>query len=291
MKNSGLILESGGLRGVFTSGILDYLMEKEIEFPYIIGVSMGALNAASYVSKQKGRSFRVPFTHLNNPKYLSFSNFIREGSYFGLDFIFNKIVYELDPFDFETFENSNQKFISVAANCSTGEACYFDKDDLNREDNIRALMATSSLPFISKMIEVEGEKYLDGGIIDAIPLEKALKDNIQKPIVVLTRPYGYRKKTSGVLLSKFIYRKYPKVQNMIINKAYNYNRQMQLIESLEKENKIFVIRPERPIEMGRTEKNLEKLQKAYDFGYETMKKNENSLRKWLNNQEKSLARS
>lgn len=281
MKNSGLVLEGGGLRGVFTSGILDYLMEKEIEFPYIIGVSMGALNAASYVSKQKGRSFRVPYTHLNNPKYLSFTNFIKEGSYFGLDFIFNKIVYELDPFDFETFENSNQKFISVAANCSTGEAEYFDKNSLNRENNIRALMATSSLPFISKMIKVKENQYLDGGIIDAIPIEKALKDNIQKPIVILTRPYGYRKKTSGIILSKIIYKNYPQVKNMIKNKAINYNRQMELIEQLEKENKIFVIRPEKPIEMGRTEKNLEKLQKAYDFGYETMKKNEDKMKKWL----------
>lgn len=281
MKNSGLVLEGGGLRGVFTSGVLDYLMEKEIEFPYIIGVSMGALNAASYVSKQKGRSFRVPYNHLNNPKYLSFSNFIKEGSYFGLDFIFNKIVYELDPFDFESFENSNQKFISVAANCSTGEAEYFDKNSLNRENNIRALMATSSLPFISKMIKVNENQYLDGGIIDAIPIEKALKDNIQKPIVILTRPYGYRKKTSGVFLSKIVYKKYPQVQKMIKNKANNYNRQMELIEDLEKENKIFVIRPERPIEMGRTEKNLEKLQNAYDFGYKTMKQNEDRLRKWL----------
>lgn len=281
MKNSGLVLEGGGLRGVFTSGILDYLMEREIEFPYIIGVSMGALNAASYVSKQKGRSFRVPYTHLNNPKYLSFTNFIKEGSYFGLDFIFNKIVYELDPFDFETFENSNQKFISVAANCSTGEAEYFDKNSLNRENNIRALMATSSLPFISKMIKVKENQYLDGGIIDAIPIEKALKDNIQKPIVILTRPYGYRKKTSGIILSKIIYKNYPQVKNMIKNKAINYNRQMELIEQLEKENKIFVIRPEKPIEMGRTEKNLEKLQKAYDFGYETMKKNEDRMKKWL----------
>ena len=282
MKDSGLVLEGGGLRGVFSAGVLDYLMEKNIEFPYIIGVSMGALNAASYVSKQPGRSFRVPYNHLNNPKYLSLGNFIREGSYFGLDFIFNKIVYELDPFDFETFEKSEQKFISVAADCSSGTAHYFDKDNLNREDNIKALMATSSLPFISKMISVKNEQFLDGGIIDAIPIEKAIEDKIKNPVIILTRPFGYRKKSSGLLLSKLVYKKYPKVQEMIKNKAYNYNKTMDLIEKLEKENRVFVIRPNSPIQMGRTEKNLEKLQNAYDFGYDTIKNREKELLEWLN---------
>lgn len=281
MKDSGLVLEGGGLRGVFSSGVLDYMMDKNIEFPYVIGVSMGALNAASYVSKQPGRSFRVPYNHLKNPRYLSLGNFIREGSYFGLDFIFNKIVYELDPFDFETFEKSEQKFIAVAAHCTKGTAHYFDKNSLDREDNIRALMATSSLPFISKMINVQEEKFLDGGIIDAIPIEKAIEDKILKPVIILTRPFGYRKKTSGVFLSKIVYKGYPKVQEMIKNKAYNYNKTMDLIEKLEKENKVFVIRPNRAIEMGRTEKNLEKLKNAYEFGYNTMKERERALINWL----------
>ena len=281
MKDSGLVLEGGGLRGVFSSGVLDYMMEKNIEFPYVIGVSMGALNAASYVSKQPGRGFRVPYNHLNNPKYLSLGNFIREGSYFGLDFIFNKIVYELDPFDFEAFEKSEQKFISVAAHCSSGTPYYFNKDNLNREDNIKALMATSSLPFISKMISVQEEEFLDGGIIDAIPIEKAIEDKILKPVIILTRPLGYRKKSSGILLSKLVYKKYPKVQEMIKNKAYNYNKTMDLIETLEKENKVFVIRPNKPIEMGRTEKNLEKLKSAYEFGYNTMQEKEIELINWL----------
>jgi len=242
---------------------------------------MGALNAASYISKQQGRSFRVPYNHLNNPRYLSLGNFIREGSYFGLDFIFNKIVYELDPFDFETFEKSEQKFISVAAHCTKGTPHYFEKNSLNREDNIRALMATSSLPFISKMITVKNEEFLDGGIIDAIPIEKAIEDKVVKPVIILTRPFGYRKKTSGIFLSKIVYKKYSKVQEMIKNKAYNYNKTMDLIEKLEKENKVFVIRPNSPIQMGRTEKNLEKLQKAYNYGYETMKNREKDLLKWL----------
>lgn len=281
MEEAGLILEGGGLRGIFTSGILDYFMEKGIVFPYVIGVSMGALNAASYISKQKGRGFRIPYTYLNDPRYLSIKNIIKEGSYFGMDFIFNKVVYELDPFDFLEYENSSQKFICVAAHCKEGRAHYFDKSELSREDSLKALMATSSLPFISKMVRIGEEDYLDGGLIDSVPIEKALSDNVKKPVVILTRPYGYRKKTSGVFLSKLLYRKYPKVTEMIKNKANNYNRQVEFIEKLEKENKIFVIRPDKPIEMGRTEKNTEKLKNAYDFGYNTIRNREKELLDWL----------
>ena len=149
MNNTGLVLEGGGLRGIFSAGILDFFLEKNIEFPYIIGTSMGALNAASYVSKQKGRSFRIPHTYIKDSRYLSLKNLIKEGSYFGMDFIFNKVVNELDPFDFETFENSSQRFISVTANCLNGKAEYFDKIE-DRDKMMDILKATSSLPFISK---------------------------------------------------------------------------------------------------------------------------------------------
>lgn len=281
MESSGLILEGGGLRGVFSSGVLDYMMERKIRFPYIIGVSMGALNATSYISNQKGRGFRVPLNYINDSRYLSLKNFFKEGSYFGLDFIFNKIVYELDPFDFDSFEKSNQKFIAVATDCINGNAKYFDKNDLDRETLIKVLMATSSLPYISKMIEINGNQYLDGGIIDSLPIEKALNDKIQKPVVILTRPLGYRKKSSGIVLSKILYKNYPKLKDMIKDKANNYNRQIELIEKLERENKVFVIRPDKPIQMGRTEKDKNKLSAAYNYGYETMKNEETKLREWL----------
>lgn len=281
MKTSGLVLEGGGLRGVFSSGILDYMLEKNIDFPYVIGVSMGALNASSYISKQAGRSFRVPLNHINNPRYLSLWNLLKDGSLFGMDFIFNKIVYELDPFNFDSFEQSNQKFVIVAADCIEGKASYFEKGDLDRKQLIKALMASSSLPYISKMIEIDKKQYLDGGIIDAIPIEKALEDNIQKPVIILTRPYGYRKKDSGILLSKLLYKNFPQLKEMIKNKASNYNRQIELIEKLEKENKVFVIRPDKAIQMGRTEKNKKKLTDAYNYGYETMKKEEIRLKEWL----------
>lgn len=281
MENSGLILEGGGLRGVFSSGILDYMMENNIVFPYVIGVSMGALNGASYVSKQIGRSLRVPITFMDDRRYLSLKNFITEGSYFGMNFIFDKIVNELDPFDFESFENSTQKFIAVAANCSKGTAEYFDKDTVDRKKMLQALMASSSLPYISKMIEIDDNFYLDGGIIDSIPIKKAFSDNIKKPVVILTRPIGYRKKDSGIALSKIVYRKYPKLLEMIKNKATIYNKQLELIENLEKENKVFVIRPAKAIQVSRTEKDKEKLKNAYNYGYETMKKEENRLKTWL----------
>lgn len=281
MKNSGLILEGGGLRGVFSSGILDYMMENDIVFPYVIGVSMGALNGASYVSKQMGRSLRVPMTFMGDSRYLSFKNFIKEGSYFGMSFIFDKIVNELDPFDFDSFENSNQRFIAVAANCNKGIAEYFDKNCVDRRKMLQALMASSSLPYISKMIKIDNDFYLDGGIIDSIPIKKAFSDKIEKPVVILTRPIGYRKKDSGIALSKFVYRKYPKLLEMIKDKATIYNNQLELIENLEKENKVFVIRPAEAIQVSRTEKNKEKLRNAYNYGYETMKNEENRLKAWL----------
>ncbi len=281
MEKSGLILEGGGLRGVFSSGVLDYMMENDIVFPYVIGVSMGALNGASYVSKQIGRSLRVPMTFMGDSRYLSLKNFIIEGSYFGMNFIFDKIVNELDPFDFDSFEKSNQRFIAVAANCNKGTPEYFDKDNTERYKMLQALMASSSLPYISKMIEIDNNFYLDGGIIDSIPIKKALSDKVQKPVVILTRPIGYRKKDSGIALSKIIYRKYPKLLEMIKNKATIYNNQLELIENLEKENKVFVIRPYEAIKVARTEKNKEKLKSAYDYGYETMKKEEARLKNWL----------
>jgi predicted patatin/cPLA2 family phospholipase len=281
MNNTGLVLEGGGLRGIFSAGILDFFLEKNIEFPYIIGTSMGALNAASYVSKQKGRSFRIPHTYIKDSRYLSLKNLIKEGSYFGMDFIFNKVVNELDPFDFETFENSSQRFISVTANCLNGKAEYFDKIE-DRDKMMDILKATSSLPFISKMIEIDNKKYLDGGLIDSIPIEKALDDKIEKPVIILTRPKYYRKKSGGTTLSKIYYKNYPKVTEMIENKAKTYNEQIEFIEKLEEENKVFVIRPSNPIEMGRTEKSPEKLKKAYEYGYETIKNIENELMKWLN---------
>lgn len=281
IKNIALVLEGGGLRGIYSAGVLDYLMEKEIYFPYVIGVSMGACNGVSYVSKQRERSLRIPMTYLDDSRYLSVKNLIKEGNLFGMDFIFKDVPYRLDPFDFETFENSDQRLITVVTSCSTGEAVYFDKDITNRETTLKVLEASTSLPFLSTMKRIEDDLFLDGGISDSIPTQKALADGYGKQVVILTRPYDYKKETSSLtkLITPHYYKKFPKLAKTILDRAENYNKSLDIIKEQEKAGNIFVIRPEQPIVMPRIGKDKKKLKVAYDLGYNRMK----DLHKELNN--------
>ncbi|MDM8534958.1 patatin family protein [Clostridiaceae bacterium HSG29] len=281
--NIGLVIEGGGMRGIFSAGVLDYLMEKDINFPYVIGVSMGACNGSSYVSKQIKRSVRIPLTYLDDWRYLSFKSYLKEGNLFGMDFIFNKIPYELDPFDFETFEKSNKKFISVVTSCETGKARYFEKSDLTRASFLKSLEASTSLPFLSTMKEIDGEKFLDGGISDSIPVLKAYKDGYKKQVVILTREYEYSKKSSSVLklITPVYYKKFPELAESIINRAEKYNETLDYIKRQEKAGNYFVIRPFKVIEMPRVGKDKDKLKEAYDLGYNQMELLYNDLKIFL----------
>ena len=253
INNTALILEGGGLRGIFSAGVLDYLLENNIHFPYVIGTSMGACNGASYVSKQYERSLRIPLNYLDDKRYLSMRNLIREGNLFGMGFIFNEVPYKLDPFDFDTFERSKQTFITVATSCETGEPTYFSKNDLDRMTVLKSLEASTSLPFLSTMKDIDGKTYLDGGIADSIPIKKARQDGFNKQVIVLTRPLEYLKSTSKMtkvkVMAPIYYHKYPKLVNKIINRANGYNETLDQIEKLEKNGMVFVIRPQEPIVM------------------------------------------
>jgi predicted patatin/cPLA2 family phospholipase len=188
--NGGLILEGGGLRGNYTAGVLDAFMEAEVEFPYIIGVSAGAGMGCSYISRQYGRNFEILKKYSRDPRYLSLRSFFRTGNLFGLDFIYNEIFHRLVPFDLEAFHRSPSRFVTVCTDCERGEAVYYEK----QEDIFTVLKASSAMPYIAKIVEYQGRKLLDGAIVDAIPLKRALEEGYTHNVVVLTKPAGYRKK-------------------------------------------------------------------------------------------------
>lgn len=262
MMNCGLVLEGGGLRGYYTAGVLDSFLDAEIEFPYIIGVSAGVGVGCSYVSKQKGRNWKILTQYRPDPRYLSFLSYVKTGNYFGLDFIYEDIPRRLIPFDFETFNKSESRFISVCTDCETGKAMYYDKD----EDILTVMKASSAIPFISKMILYKDKKLLDGAIVDAVPLAKALSDGYKKNVVILTKPAGFRKKEEIQPPVTFFYRKYPKLIEALKNRVALYNNAMDFVESEERAGNVFIIRPSKNLGVTRMEKSMDTLKASYRLG-------------------------
>jgi predicted patatin/cPLA2 family phospholipase len=266
MNNTGLVLEGGGMRGLYTCGVLEFFMEQELYFQYIIGVSAGACNAASYISKQKGRNIKVNTGFLNDWRYMSLRNLIFTKSFFGMDFIFKEIPGKLVPFDYETFFNSQGEFLVGTTDCKTGKAVYFHKDDLR--EGFDALQASSSLPLLSPIVHFKGYELLDGGIADSIPIAKSMEDGNEKNIVVLTRNKGYRKSPArfGKII-KLKYKKYPLLVESIINRYQKYNETLDTLEDLEAQGKVLVIRPAGKIKVDRFERSPAKLHELFKNGY------------------------
>jgi predicted patatin/cPLA2 family phospholipase len=266
-ENIGLVLEGGGLRGVYTSGVIRFFDDKGVTFPYVIGVSMGACNGANYVSRQPERNRIVNIEYVNDSRYISYRNLITKGELFGMDFIFNTIPFSLVPFDQETFFKNKIKFIIGVTDCETGEAVYFEKGEVG-EDIMDIFRATCSLPFISRPIHFNGRVLMDGGLADSIPLEKSIEDGNKRNVLVLTRPKGYRKRPS--LLNRLIcllYPQYKGLRSALINRHLKYNTTMDLVDRLEEKGDVFVIQPEAEIDAGRIERNKVKLHAAYELGY------------------------
>lgn len=271
MVRAGLVLEGGATRGVFTAGVLDYLMEKDIYFKYVVGVSAGACNAVDYVSKQIGRTRQCMIIEEKENRYVDIKKTMKTGSLFDMDMIFDKFPNEIYPFDYEECFNSKMKWEVVVTNCETGKAEYLtEKQDKKRLMQI--CRASSSLPLVAPIVEVDGNSYLDGGLSDSVPISHALRKGYKKCVVVLTRRKDYRKQHSKKADKLYIaaFRKYPNLVNSIVHRPEVYNRQMDLIDRLEQEGKIFVIRPTE-LEVSRTEQNVEVLNAFYEHGYETMK--------------------
>ncbi len=269
MSRTGLIVEGGGLRGLFASGVLDVFMDNSIEFPYVNAVSFGSVNAFSYISKQRGRTKKIMDDYINDPRYMGFGNLLKEGNLFGTEFVYKTVPDFLNVFDMETFRKSKTRFHITATDCRTGKPAYFEKSDLEKEELLEALRASSSLPFISKMVPIRGGLYLDGGLADSIPVKKAMEEGYRKNIIVLTRDRSYRKspgKFRGMI--KWAYRKYPNVAEAMITRYRRYNETLDFIDELETKGDALVIRPEKGIKTGRLERDLEKLDRIYSHGVE-----------------------
>lgn len=266
MNDTGLVLEGGGMRGLYTAGVLEYFAQHDIHFPYIIGVSAGACMAASYLSEQQGRNRSVSIDFVNDKRYLSFSNFIRKGELFGMDFIFDEIPNNIVPLDVKKIINGPDEFVVVTTNCETGEPMYFYKEDYDEKTLGKLLRASSSIPFFADAVEHEGRYMLDGGIVDPLPIIKAESDGYVKNIVVLTKPKGYYKKQSR-MSTMINYKKYPKVDERMKVRYKHYNERLDYIFEQEKTGNIIVIAPSEDSGVGRTTRNKEKLENLYELGY------------------------
>lgn len=271
LENFGLVLEGGGMRGTFTSGVLDYMMDNGIEVPYGIGVSAGACNGVSYVSGQRGRAKFSNIDLLEKYKYIGINHLVRTGSIIDMDMLYNRFTEEILPFDYGRYFSRPMRFEIVTTDCLTGQACYMEeKSDKHRLIDI--IKASASLPYVCPICYVDNRPMLDGGIVDSIPIERAISQGYTRNIVVLTRNRGYRKKESSFKLPAFIYRKYPHLREALKMRSILYNNQLELIERLEKEGNTIVIRPEKPIVVDRMEKNVQKLTDLYNEGYACAKK-------------------
>jgi predicted patatin/cPLA2 family phospholipase len=281
IKNTGLVLEGGGMRGVYTSGILHFFMEKKLWFPYVIGVSMGACNAANYISRQIERNKIVNIKYVNDSRYISYLRIFTSGELFGMDFIFNTLPNRLEPFDFRTFWENETKCITTVTDCISGEAVYYEKNELGN-DYMRVLQASCSLPFISKPVEYDNRTFLDGGISDSIPVCKSIKDGNKSNVIILTQPKGYRKKPESLIkFAKKKYAHFPGLVKALNNRHNQYNETVDYIEHLQENKEAFILRPLNPLSSGRIETNKNKLYQMYDQGYKDASDNYNALCEFL----------
>lgn len=267
LVHGALVLEGGGLRGIYTSGVLRFFMDKGILFPYVIGVSMGACNAANYVSRQPERNRIVSIRYVNDARYLSYCRLLIRGELFGMKFIFDTLPRSLVPFDFTTFMENDVKCFTVVTDCETGEALYYEKNELG-EDYLKVLQASNSLPFVAKPVHYNGLILMDGGLSDAVPIKKSIDDGNEKNVLILTRPKGYRKKRPRfVRFASLRYPRYKGLINALARRHTTYNETMDFIDQLEHQGGVFVIRPRLALNVGRAERNKDKLYAAYDQGY------------------------
>ena len=262
----GLILEGGGMRGMFTAGVIDVLMENGIEFDGTIGVSAGAAFGCNYKSKQIGRVIRYNTKYCRDKRYSSLRSLIKTGDMFGADFCYRELPEELDLFDVETYQKNPMDFYVVATDIESGKPAYKKCDFGDRRD-LLWYRASASMPLVSRIVEIEGKKYLDGGISDSIPLKYFESIGYTKNIVVLTQPSDYVKKPNSALpLVKMAYKKYPGLISAMANRHEVYNETTAYIKKCELDGDVFIICPKEPLPVSRTEHNPDKLREAYNLG-------------------------
>ncbi|WP_333651702.1 patatin-like phospholipase family protein [Lacrimispora sp.] len=282
MTEGALVLEGGSLRGVFTAGVLDVFMEKGISLSYVNGVSAGSMAGMSYVSGQIGRTIKVDLDYVRDKRFLSFRNMVKNRSIFNFDFLFGEISETLVPFDYDSFWKSSQKFEVVATRCKTGKPEYFEKS--SSDDFINAVKASSSIPILSGMVNVNGKKYLDGGCSMPIAYERAIDLGYEKIILILTREKGYRKPSLDKWTKKGYERYFaplPEFLKALKEVPDRYNRMQEEIDKLEEDGRIYVIRPDKHVTVQRTEQDKRKLEALYEDGKRLAEENLEKLKHYL----------
>lgn len=275
-----LVLEGGGMRGLYTCGVLDYFLKENLEVDMVVGVSAGACAACSYLSKQYGRGAAINIDYIKDKRFFSLSSLLKTGSAFGLDFIFDEIPNHLNRYDYKTFHANPTRFYSVSTNIETGKAFY--KRVIDMRGDTEYIKGSMSLPLISPIVEVDGLKLLDGGIADSIPISFAMKLGYDKHIVVLTQYREYRKGKNNLMpMIRHNYKKYPNLVNALQNRHIAYNHTLDDLYQLEKEGKVFIIQPQKPVTISRVETDANKLKKLYEDGFQDAKRLYDELMEYL----------
>ena len=270
-KHTALVLEGGGMRGVFTSGVLDWMTDHHITFPYLVAVSAGSSNALSFASHQRGRA-KYTFADLQAERhYLGVRNLWRHHSIMDMDLLYRELPETLWPYDYAAYRANPMRVENVATDCLTGRAVYLEEKE-SPERIIDIVRASSALPFACPIAHVDGRHMLDGGIADSIPLARAFDQGYGHAVVVLTRQLGYRKEEKPPHLPPFIYRRYPQLREALITRGKRYNAQLAWVEQLEREGRITVIRPDHPVDVARIETDMDKMNALYRHGFEMAEK-------------------
>lgn len=267
MYRAGLILEGGGMKGIYTCGVLDFFMDKEMMFSDCYGVSAGACHLCNYISGQRGRSYRISVNYLDMKQYCGAWSLLRTGDLFGVDMSYSLIPNYLDPFDYDAAAKYEGRAFAVATDIRTGKPAYLPMKDLRKD--IVAVRASSSLPLVSRNVEIDGNLFLDGGISDPIPVRQSMWDGNRKNVIIMTKEEGFVREPAGAELAllKARYLRYPKVYELMRERHLSYNTTVKFIEEKQKKGELFVIRPKQKSEVHRIEKNKEKMKALYEEGY------------------------
>ncbi|MFF5995034.1 patatin family protein [Lysinibacillus sp. KU-BSD001] len=279
VQDASLILEGGTFRTLFTAGVLDAFIDEKMKLPYIVAISAGAINACSYVAEQKERTLRVLSTYRHDKRYMGIGNFLKERSYFGLDFAYNVLPNQLDLFDWETYRTFDGQLEFGVTNAYTGEVEYMDA--LTMDTQCTMLRATCALPILFPEIKLNDVPYYDGGLADPIPVKRAEEHGFNKHIFVLTRPKGYRKEMDrkSKWVMKLFARKYPALAQAMAHRAERYNATLEYVESLEATGQAFIFRPD--YALNSFEKDITIMRKTYQMGYEQTMKRYEELTKFM----------
>lgn len=282
MAKTGLVLEGGGQRGIYTAGVLDVFMDNDIEVDGVIGVSAGAIHGLSYVARQRGRNMRYNMKYRNNKHYMSLYSLLTTGDICGEQFCYHDIPEKLDPLDYDAFLANPTKLYVGCSNLDTGEAEYLECTDMRKPEDVNKVRASASLPLVSNIVEVDGMKLLDGGVSDSIPIFAFRRMGYRRNIVVLTRPEGYRKGPDKMLrLEAGRYREYPEFVKRCHMRHMYYNKTLDKLEKLEKEGDTLIIRPSETIEISRLEKKPEMIEAMYELGVYDAKAKLQQVKKFL----------